>query len=373
MERWQSTWENSVEYNLSESGVHPLSINELLDPNDTEFLRSSLGYVQTNGSLKLRNLIAQTCEKASPDNLLVTNGSSEAIFVTLWSFLEGGAEIVVMMPNYMEISGLTETFRGGLKSFWLREQGNRWAPDLEGLRKIVTPRTKLIAICNPNNPTGTILPEEEVDAICEIAENVGAWVLSDEVYQGTEINGKLAPTLWGRCNKAIVVNSLSKAYGLAGLRVGWVLTTKELAKTLWSYHDYTTLAVSAPSDYLARRALQPEVRSKILSRTRQILQTNLPVIRNWVDAHQTNFSFLPPLAGAIAYLRYNLKINSTHLAELLVKEKSTLVVPGDHFGMDGYLRIGYGPPKDYLVAGLKRLDEMVEALGRVGPALRIKQ
>jgi aspartate/methionine/tyrosine aminotransferase len=105
----------------------------------------------------------------------------------------------MMMPNYMEISGLAETFGGALKSFWLREQGNRWAPDLEGLKKTVTPKTKLIAICNPNNPTGTILSEEELDAICEIAEKVGAWVLSDEAYQGTEIDGKPAPTLWGRC------------------------------------------------------------------------------------------------------------------------------------------------------------------------------
>ena len=362
MERWQSTWENQVEYNLSESGVHPLQASELLEGQQAELLSRSLGYIQTNGSVELRKTIAAQYTNADSDNILVTNGSAEAIFITMWSFLERGAEIVVMLPNYMQIWGLAKTFGADVKPFRLHTHEDEWVPDLRALRKAVSKRTRLIAVCNPNNPTGAILREEVMDEICDIAKKTGAWILSDEVYQGAELNGKTTPSFWGKYEKVIVTNGLSKAYGLAGLRIGWLATTKDLANKLWSYHDYTTIAHSALSDYMARRALEPDMRRKILSRTRGILQTNLPIIKEWLDRHKDNFSFVPPLAGAIVYIKYNLKINSTHLAERLVKEKSTLIVPGDQFGMDGYLRIGYGPQSDYLIAGLTRIDELIQQL-----------
>ena len=362
MERWQSTWENQVEYNLAESGVHPLQASELLEGQQAELLNRSLGYIQTNGSVELRKTIAAQYANATSDNILVTNGSAEAIFLTMWSFLERGAEIVIMLPNYMQIWGLAKTFGANVKTFRLHTHEDEWVPDLRALRKAVSKRTRLIAVCNPNNPTGAILREEAMDEICDIAKKTGAWVLSDEVYQGAELIGKTTLSFWGKYGKVIVTNGLSKAYGLAGLRIGWLATTKDLTNKLWSYHDYTTIAQSALSDYMARRALESDTRRKILSRTRGILQTNLPIIKEWLDRHKDNFSFVPPLAGAIAYIKYNLKINSTHLAERLVKEKSTLIVPGDQFGMDGYLRIGYGSQSDYLIAGLTRIDELVQQL-----------
>jgi aspartate/methionine/tyrosine aminotransferase len=364
MERWQSTWENLVEYNLSESGVHALQVSELLEGQQADLLNRPLGYVQTNGSVELRTTIAALYPNASPDNILVTNGSAEAIFVTMWSFLERNAEIVVMLPNYMQIWGLAKTFKSKVKPFRLLTQQDEWVPDLRALKKAATRKTRMIAVCNPNNPTGAIIREETMDEICDIAKKTGAWILSDEVYQGAEVNGKMTPSFWERYEKVIVTNGLSKAYGLAGLRIGWVATTRDLAAKVWSYHDYTTIAPTALGDYLARKALEPEMRKKILSRTRQILQANLPIIREWLDLHRDNFSFVPPLAGAIAYLKYNLKINSSRLAERLVKEKSTLIVPGDHFGMDGHLRIGYGAPREYLIGGLTRIDELVQQLKR---------
>ena len=362
MERFQSTWENRVEYNLSESGVHPLRVSELLGGDHVEFLNHSLGYVQTNGTEELRKKIAAIYPGADAENVLVTNGSSEANFVTMWSFLERGAEIVVMLPNYMQIWGLAKTFQAKVKPFRLREVKGEWKPDMAALRRAVGRKTKLIAVCNPNNPTGAVMREETVVEICDIAGKVGAWILSDEVYQGAELDEVTAPTFWGRYKKVIVVSGLSKAYGLPGLRVGWIVTMRDLAEKLWSYHDYTTICPTALSDYLARKALEPEMRAKILARTRRILQMNLPLVKDWVDGNKENFSFLPPLAGAIAYLKYKLKINSSRFADRLLREKSTLIVPGDHFGMDGYLRIGYGSPREYLTAGLNRIGELVEQI-----------
>jgi len=362
MERFQSTYENQVEYNLSESGVHPLKASELLVGGDPDFSNRSLGYVQTNGTVELRKKIAAIYPGADADNVLVTNGSSEANFVAMWSFLEKGAEVVIMLPNYMQIWGLVKTFHAKVKPFRLRELEGEWKPDMAALRRAVGRKTKIIAVCNPNNPTGAVMREETIDEICDIAGKVGAWILSDEVYQGAELDGVTTPTFWGRYEKVIVVNGLSKAYGLPGLRVGWIVTTRDLADKLWSYHDYTTISTTALSDYLARKALEPEMRAKILTRTRQILQANLPTIKNWADQHRENFSFVPPKAGAIVYMKYNLKINSSKFAERLLREKSTLIVPGDHFGMDGYLRIGYGAPREYLTAGLNRIDELVDLI-----------
>jgi len=369
MERWQSTWENQVEYNLSESGVQALKVDDLLEGDASTLLNQSLGYSQTNGTEELRKTIAATYPKATADEVLVTNGSSEANFVTLWSFLKRGAEIAVMRPNYMQIWGLAKTMQATAKPFWLKEGPEEWSMDLRALRKAVTKRTLLIAVCNPNNPTGGALDEEMVDGICEIARKVGAWILSDEVYHGAEIEGNETPTFWGRYNRVVVTNGLSKAYGLPGLRIGWAVAGREMVNKLWSYHDYTTIGPNAMSDYIARKALQPETRAKILGRTREILRSNLPLLKHWVDKHHEYLSFIPPKAGAIAYMKYSVKINSTRLAERLLREKSTLVVPGDHFGMDHYLRIGYGYEQERLVAGLERVGDMLSTLHNLPEAM----
>ncbi len=362
MERWQSTWENQVEYNLAESGIQPFRVGEVLDIDTSGFLDQSLGYPQTNGTVELRTAIAAMYPKATADDLLVTNGSSEANFITLWSFLKKGAEAAVMLPNYMQIWGLAKTIDIKIKPFWLREGASDWSLDLGKLRKMVSKRTKLIAVCNPNNPTGAVLGEEMILGICEIAKKAGAWILSDEVYCGAELDGNETPTFWGNYDKVIVTNGLSKAYGLPGLRIGWALAGEEQATRLWSYHDYTTIGPSAISDYIARNALQPETRAKILQRTREILRSNLPVLSEWVDAHRNHLSFIPPKAGAIAFLKYSFKINSTRLAERLLREKSTLIVPGDHFGMDHYIRIGYGSDREHLIAGLERISVLLSSL-----------
>jgi aspartate/methionine/tyrosine aminotransferase len=363
MERWQSVWENKVQYNLSESGVHPLRVSEILgaDKSD-ELLSRYLGYVQSNGTEELRKTLSTMYPGADIDNIMVTNGSSEANFVTMWSFLERDSEVVIMLPNYMQVWGLAKTFQAKVKPFRLREMQGEWKPDIPALKKAVSKRTRLITICNPNNPTGAVMREDTIDEICEIARKVGAWILSDEVYQGAEVDGRTTPSLWGRYEKVIVNNGLSKAYGLPGLRIGWIVTTKDQAAKLWSYHDYTTIGPTALGDYLAKKVLEPEMRARILRRTRGILQRNLPIITDWIKKHEENFNLIPPLAGAIVYVRYNLKINSSRLAERVLKEKSTLIEPGDHFGMDGYLRIGYGPPEDYLREGLKRIDEVVQSI-----------
>jgi aspartate/methionine/tyrosine aminotransferase len=158
----------------------------------------------------------------------------------------------------------------------------------------------------------------------------------------------------------IVVNGLSKAYGLPGLRIGWIVGPEELIKKTWPYHDYTTISPSHLSDRLARIALSPSRRDKILRRTQNILNTNFPFLEAWLKKHEGIFEFVPPAAGAITFARYNLKVNSTELVERLIREKSVLLVPGDHFEMDGYLRFGFGSEKAYISKALARVEEVLK-------------
>lgn len=355
MERWQSTYENVVQYNLTESGVHPLRLRELVGDELEILANTSLGYGYTNGTPELRELISQLYKGRTPSSILVTNGSSEANFISILDLVERGDEVVLMLPNYMQIWGIARSMGAKVKPFRLRAK-NAWTPDIEQLKSLVSKRTKLIVICNPNNPTGAVLSTATMNAIRDLATESRAWILSDEVYQGAELNDQTTQSFLDIYDRTMVTNGLSKAYGLPGLRIGWIAGPETTIAKLWSYHDYTTIAPSSVSDRLACIALKK--RNEILERTRNILRTNLPILEEWVDRTGI-FSFVKPKAGAISFIKYEPKINSTSLAEKLREQKSVLVVPGDHFGIDGYLRIGYGAESNYLRAGLDLINQFI--------------
>jgi aspartate/methionine/tyrosine aminotransferase len=369
MERMQSTFENHVAYNLSESGVTPLSVGDLVDDPElrSALMRERLRYTQSNGTVRLRGLIASQYPGATADHVQVTNGGAEANYITTWNLVEPGDEVVFMVPSYMQTWGLVRAFGASVREWPLaRPDGsNRWRMDVNALDGLVTAKTKLIVICNPNNPTGARFDADDLDRVAAAADRHGAWILSDEVYRGAERDGRETPTMWGRAERVVVTSGLSKAYGLPGLRIGWIVGPTKLVASLWSYHDYTTISPGAMSDFLACHALGPGRRSSILQRTRGILNTNFPVIERWLHDHGGLLSFAPPDAGAIVYVRYHHSINSTALVDRLREQKSVLIVPGDHFGMDGYLRIGYGDETDYMREGLTRLHDLLVEIGGV--------
>lgn len=363
MERWQSTWEHAVEYNLSESGVEPLLLRELLgdDASIEQFLDHPLAYSHGNGTPVLRSAIAGLYRDVTPDQVLVTNGSSEAGLLAAWHLVEPGDEVVIMLPNYMESWGLVQMFGGTVRPLWLREDLG-WQFDPEDLKALVTRRTKAVAICNPNNPTGAVMRDAPRKAVLDAARDAGAWLLSDEVYVGAEREGPATESIWGGYERTLILNGLSKAYALPGLRIGWVVGPRETIATLWAYHDYTTLTPSYLSDRLAQIALSGGRREEILARTRTILRRNYDTLRRWIEGHGPLFTHVPPEAGAICFLRYRLRINSSDLALRLLKEKSILLVPGDQFGMDGYIRIGLGHSGAYLADALARIDALLPDL-----------
>ncbi len=361
----QSTWENLVELNLSESGVHPITPRELLQGIDHGVvLDQSLAYTQSNGTIALRELVAALYSGASVDQVQVTNGGAEANHLVVWRLIGPGDEVAMLVPNYMQTWGLVRGFGGVVREWPLINDAaaGRWRPDLDALERIVSERTRLIVLCTPNNPTGARLRADELDAVARIAERRGAWVLSDEVYRGAELDGVESSSMWGRYERVIVTAGLSKAYGLPGLRIGWIVGPASLVASTWAYHDYTTISPGALSDRLARVALGPDRRPALIERTRGILRANLALIESWLRDHAPAFSWIAPEAGAIVYVRYNYAINSTALVTRLRDEKSVLIVPGDHFGMDGYLRLGFGERPDYLRRGLDRLHDLLASV-----------
>jgi len=364
MERVMCKWENVVDYNLSESGVHSLTVEELVEDQGVvkQLLNMPLNYPQGNGIIELRENIAALYPGATPDNALVTVGGAEANFDTIQALVAPGEEMVMMLPNYMQIWGVAKNFGITVKEFHLREERG-WAPDLDELAEVVSDKTKLIAVCNPNNPTGYILTGEEMEAIVAVAERVGAWILSDEVYTGAErLTDTETPSFWGKYDKSLCTNSLSKAYGLPGLRIGWVAGPADTVDDIAMRHEYVTIGASMLSNHLAGYALSPEVRPRLIQRARNYVRRGYPILDSWLEGHEGLFSVVPPQAAAIAYVQYHMDINSTELIMRLIEEHSVLIVPGDQFGMDHYLRISHGLPEDRLRAGLDRIDEGIKEL-----------
>jgi aspartate/methionine/tyrosine aminotransferase len=362
LERWQSIWENTVAWNLSESGVHPLRVEELAitDGDRHALLTQELGYPQTNGTPELRQAIASLYPGAGTDHIEVTNGGSEANCIALWHLIEPGDEVVMMMPNYLQIRGIARGLGAKVVPWTLVEEEARWRPDFDALEKLMTTRTKLVVICNPNNPTGARLTSAELDEVCRVAAHSGSWILSDEIYRGAELDGRETATMWGRYERVIVTAGLSKAYGLPGLRLGWLAGPTDLVDALWRVHDYTSIAPGAISDRLGRIAFAH--RERIIARTRGIVAANYPIVRKWLEKRAPRLAHVAPEAGAILLARYRHRINSTALTERIRLTRSVLLVPGDHFDMDGYIRIGFGNHPGHVASALDLVGEVLDEI-----------
>lgn len=365
MERMMSKFEQDVEYNLSESGVHPVLLRELLGGDGNEFdklLDTELNYPHVNGIPALRERIAGLYDGATTENILVTVGASEANYLSIRTILSAGDEVVVMLPNYMQIWGVATNHDLRVLSFHLREKDG-WALDTDELHGVVSANTKMIAVCNPNNPTGHILSETEMTAIINAAESSGAWILADEVYRGAERTmTDETPSFYGRYDKVLAVGGMSKAYGLPGLRMGWVAGPVDTIDEIWARHEYVAISGTMLSNQLAAIALSGDMRTRLISRARKYIREGYSILEKWMAGHGDTFHITPPHAAAIAFARYDLEINSTRLVDELIEQKSVLIVPGDHFGMDRFVRISFGLPHDYLVNALDRIDDFIEGI-----------
>ncbi len=362
MERMQSTWENLVEFDMSESGITPVTLRELVEMGfDMEAaMDMPLGYSQSNGTTELKELLAGIYPGATADNVEVTNGTSEANYILALSQLREGDEFALEIPNYLQLLGVPRSLGAKVNTFSLRSDRG-WEPDWEEFESAVNENTRMLYVSHPNNPTGSVLSEDSMKRIAERCDRMGTYLVSDEVYLGAEIGERRTPSFWGMGENVIVTSGLSKAYGIPGIRIGWIVGPKDVVASCWTQHDYITIGPNKLSDRLAQIAVRPDNRERLYARTQSILRRNLGAFRDWVDGFGDFLEFKEPQAGPICFLKYRSDMPSVAIAERILEKQNTLIVPGSHFGLEGYIRIW--------LAG-KSKQQWEEALGRIGVELR---
>ncbi len=324
-----------------------------------------LDYPQVNGTERLRERIAALYPDTHPDEVLVTVGASEANHLIAATMLEPGDRLVTLAPIYRQLSGNARNMGIEIGEAPLVETAG-WAVDTDRLADTVVHGARLIAIVNPHNPTGHILTDAERDAVVAAADRSGAWIVADEVYAGAERGNRgPTPTFRGRHDRVIAVNSMSKAYGLPGLRIGWIIAPREMIAELWRRHEYATISAGALDMALAEMALDPEVRPKLTGRARRLIDRGFGRLQAALDRVPGVFGVVPPEASAMSFVRFDLPTGSRELALRLRAEQGVLVVPGDCFGMDDHIRVSTALPEARLDEGLRRLTTLAaEIAGR---------
>ncbi|MDD4363237.1 MAG: aminotransferase class I/II-fold pyridoxal phosphate-dependent enzyme [Atribacterota bacterium] len=347
VERWLNLYEDKAKFELAETDAKPFTIEELSQLNPQENLLQKLakikiGYNPTKGSKSLRKKIANLYgNNTSEENILVTTGAIEADFLLANVLLEKGDKVIALWPAYQALYSTAESC-GAKLEFWKLSPENNFQPDIEELAKIIDEKTKLVVLNIPNNPTGAIINESQLKTILKWSEEYDFYVLCDEVYHELITDNNIVPPYGHSLSKkAISVGSMSKAYGLSGIRLGWIAGSETIIDQCWQLKDYTSISNSPISDYLAQFALDNF--KKIFERNSNILKSNREVISLWFTEHQKYFDFYLPDAGVLCFPKIkNLPISSEELALDLFHKKSLLVVPGECFGFPNFLRIGFG-------------------------------
>jgi aspartate/methionine/tyrosine aminotransferase len=359
LEHFQSQFERTVEYNLADSSVRCADVHELLGGESAgSLVNLPLYYPEVNGTALLRQRIAALYPGAVASNVLVTVGASQANSLVCSTLLEPGDEVIVISPGYRQVWGLARNIGCRVKELALSPEDD-WRLDLDQLKKLAGSKTRLIAVVNPNNPTGTILSTEEMRRVVDICARTGAWLHADEVYRGTEVEGPETATFWGEYDKLICTNSLSKAYGLAGLRIGWAIAAPETIEALWRRHEYVVIAAAGPSMALAEIALEPEKRKMLLERQKRLSRQGHGILASWVGEQNGRFSWKTPPSTSIAFVRSHLNMSSVELADHIRRKSSVLVAPGAYLGTENHLRVAVGYEEDKLKAALDRIGVAV--------------
>ena len=348
LERWLL---KKAEIDLGGGGVTKLTLNEVLDELPT---KHQMKYGRTDGSDAIKARISEWFNNIEYNRILVTSGTSEANLLVNYTLLEPGDHYLTENPQYEQTTRFVESLGVKTTEFQLREPS--WKPDITELAENTTKKTKIIFIDNPNNPTGALLTRGEMKAICEIAEDVDAYVHCDNALRGSELSGTPAETPLRYYEKAIVTGSISKM-GATSPRIGWIIADPKTIKNCWNTKDYTTLGHSGLGEIIAIKIL--DMREKLITRNLAISQRNNETLKKWVEENE-NVTITPPIAGFTGFPKYKHDTPSEQLCRELLKEKKVLLSPGTYFGKEGYLRINTGSNNEALAEGLSRLGEYLK-------------
>ncbi|MGQ4891546.1 MAG: aminotransferase class I/II-fold pyridoxal phosphate-dependent enzyme [Candidatus Njordarchaeia archaeon] len=362
VERFMGEHEHDVELNIAETCVKPFTLGEFLSlVGEEDFfekimdLQLTYGYVE--GLPELREAIASLYGDVSPDNVLISRGAIDANFLVFYTLVEPGDVVVSVFPAYQQLYSVPKSFGAKVK-LWKLKYEEEWVPNLDDLNELVERKTKLIVINNPHNPTGAVFDEKTLRGVCEIAEDSGAYVLSDESYFGLWTKPDYAaPSMVDICDRTIVTRSFSKSLSLTGLRLGWIVVPDELIEDLLMHRDYTTISSGLLAEKIAYLAIKNI--DKVYERSLNLLRRNFEILKNWVEG-ESLVEWVPPKGSSVAFIRYLLDIPSEELALGLKNEKGVFVVPSSCFEMEGFVRVGYGNDTEILERGLKRFSEFLD-------------
>lgn len=356
VERWMNTYELFAKYNLAETDAKAFTLDELLSLGDKqkllqELLEITICYNDTTGSDNLRKIISGFYKDTGPENILVTTGAIEADFLISNALVQQGDTVIVQFPAYQALYSTAEA-RGANVKYWNMRIENNYEPDIDELIELIDEKTKLIILNVPHNPTGATISRPQLEKILGIAEEKGFWVLCDEVYHNLAIKpGVIPPHGRSLSKRAISVGSMSKSYGLSGLRLGWLAAPEEIVEKCWCWKDYTSISNSPLNDFLACFALTNT--EKVMERNLGIANKNLNTLMKWFKEHENFFEYVEPKAGVLSFPKLkNLPITSEQLCKQLFKKHSLLMVPGECFEMPGHLRIGFGNDSKMFETGL---------------------
>jgi aspartate/methionine/tyrosine aminotransferase len=366
LERYLASHEFSARYLLCTSDCESLSINELLSLEEgasDSFQNLVLGYTESQGSPSLREEIARWYSSISPDQVVVTTGAEETIFISMQVLLRPGDHVIVQTPAYQSLYELPRVIGCQVTPWDLQEEGGRWILNPDTLHELVHPSTRFLVVNSPHNPTGHTFSPAEWNEIHEICEDNRISVISDEVYRGAEHSSSACLPAMADCSDTgYSIGVMSKAFGLAGLRIGWMAShDTDFIRKFLAFKDYTTICNSGPSEFLATVALRHK--NLILKRNLSIIEKNLESLTGFFRRNSSVLTCSRPDAGSTAFPRLIDDISGDDFCSRVLHRSGILLLPGTVFGVDTpHFRIGYG--REDFVPNLTRFEECINEFKR---------
>lgn len=360
VEEWLNRLENDASYDIAGSSIASLTLEEILNLGGqketllAQLAEKTMNYGWIEGSPEFKEQVASLYQTVVPEQVLQTNGATGANHLALYALIEPGDHVISLYPTYQQLYDIPRSL-GAEVSFWQIEESQGWLPSLADLRQLIRPNTKMICINNANNPTGAVMERPFLEELVAIAKEVGAYILSDEVYQPLEQEIDV-PAIVDLYDKGISTNSLSKTYSVPGVRIGWIVANEELTDIFRKYRDYTMICGGVIDDCLAVHVLKH--REGILERNRALVANNLAIVKDWV-AQEKRVSLIAPRHVSTSFIKLDVPVEIESFCLALLREKGVLLVPGNRFDRPSYARLGYCAPTAILVQGLEGLSEFL--------------
>ena len=366
VEEWMNAYETGARYNIAETCVDSISLDELFELSGTHkesFLnklcarRLTYGYIE--GSPDLKEGIATLYHTIRPDEIVPAHGASGANHHVFYSLINPGDKVISIMPSYQQLYSIPASLGAKVEILHLKKE-NSYLPDLEELEEMARDGVKMICLNNPNNPTGALMSSEILKKVVDIAKKSDAYLLVDEVYRHLTQDDEWQPSIVDMYEKGISTSSMSKVFSLAGVRLGWIAThDKDALKQFWSHRDYNLISCGMIDEAIAALALASK--NQILERNKKIIRENLDILDHWIQK-EPRLSYVKPKAGTTALVYYDFAIDSYTFCRRMYDSCGTFVTPGDCFDEPRSMRIGYAADRDTLKKGLQAMSTFLGSL-----------